>query len=112
MRTKMPPFDFVVGDCVEIVKGRSIGVKGFVTQVRKSALVVRTTRASYCVRATSIVLRKKSDMRRKPDIDVESDAIAEFIQATIKKQRRHMINLGEWRRLQKLVEKKLFDIDK
>jgi len=107
----MPLFDFVLGDCVEIVKGRSVGVKGFVTQVRKSVLVVRTTRASYRVRATSIVLRKKSNMRRKPDTNVDSDAIAEFIQATIKKKHGHMINLGEWRRLQKLVEDKLFDMD-
>ena len=105
-------FDYVIGDCVEVLKGRSAGVKGYVTQIRKSIIVVKAKRISYKVRAKSVVLRKKSNMRRTRDLSVDTDNITELIQTMARNNGLHQINLGEWRKLQKQIEKALFDTDK
>ena len=105
-------FDYVIGDCVEVLRGRSAGIKGYVTQIRKSVIVVKAKRISYKVRAKSVVLRKKSNMRRVRDLSVGVDNIVELINEVADENGLHQINLGEWRKIQMQVEKALFDTDK
>lgn len=110
----MPPPSFVyaIGDCVEVIAGRSAGVKGYVTQIKKDVIVVKAKRKTCGVRARSIVLRKKSNMLTAPNLCVATDAITEFIRAKTRDKNIHMISLGEWRRLQKHIEQALFDTEK
>jgi len=107
------PFVYSLGDYVGIIRGRSAGVKGRVTQIRKKVLVVsvRSKRASYRVKPHSMVLLKKSSMNAAPPVSVETKLIKEYIDDELRKDKLNGLTLGEWRRLQKGIEQKLFDVD-
>jgi len=107
------PSFYNIGDCVEIMRGRHAGEKGYISQIRKRIVVVsvRAKRATYNVRARSILLRKKSNPMQTPCLIVGADAITSYINDSTSDHNLHAINLGEWRRLQKEVERDLFDAE-
>jgi len=107
----MGPFSYSLGDCVEIVAGKSAGLKGQVTQVRKYKIVVKNKKKYYGVRARSLTLCKKSDMAVLPNMSVCPESIAKFIKDVVSEKDLQMINIEEWRDLQRELEKKVFDVD-
>jgi len=109
-----PTFIYALGDYVGVVKGRSAGVKGRITQIRKKVVVVsvRSKRASYRVKAHSMVLLERTSMTAAHPIEVGTDVITEFIDKKVGAAKNvHMVTLEEWRRLQKDVERKFFDVN-